>query len=171
MRIGIISDTHGLLRPEVFDHFAAVDHILHAGDIGPAELLVELEALAPVTAVWGNTDSWDIRSRVPEVAQVELAGIDAVVVHGQQFGSPTPERVAAAYPDARIVVFGHSHKAMIRQVGATLAVNPGSAGRIRFGVTPTLAIAEISNGTCAAEVVTIVPRASPRRRDISPERE
>ena len=164
MKIGIISDTHGLLRPEVFEHFADVDQILHAGDIGPADLLVELEALAPVTAVWGNTDGGEIRSRVAEVARVQLAGVSAVVVHGQQFGSPTPERVAAAYPDARLVVFGHSHKPVIRQVGATLAVNPGSAGPIRFGVAPSLAIAEIRDGTCSANLITLNPKAPPKRR-------
>ena len=67
MRLGIISDTHGLLRPEVFRIFSQVDHILHAGDIGPPELLDELEAIAPVLAVSGNTDGFAIRARVPEV--------------------------------------------------------------------------------------------------------
>lgn len=65
MRLGIISDTHGMLRPEVFEVFAEVDHILHAGDIGELELLTELEALAPVTAVYGNTDGMDLRARLP----------------------------------------------------------------------------------------------------------
>ena len=74
MRLGVISDTHGLLRPEVFDAFAEVDHILHAGDIGSLELLAELEALATVTAVFGYTDGFDLRNRVPRVA-VRLLGM------------------------------------------------------------------------------------------------
>ena len=66
MRLGIISDTHGLLRPEVFEVFKGVDRILHAGDIGAADLLAELESVAPVTAVWGNTDGFDLRGGIPE---------------------------------------------------------------------------------------------------------
>lgn len=143
MRIGIISDTHGLLRAEVFDRFAGVEHILHAGDVGPEGLLTELEAIAPVTAVWGNTDDWDVRRRVPEIASLELAGVRVVVLHGQQLGSPTPEKAAAAHPDAGLVVFGHSHRPAIQRVGTVLAVNPGSAGPPRFGSTPTLAIADL----------------------------
>ncbi len=155
MRVGIISDTHGLLRPKVFERFAGVEHILHAGDVGPAELLVELEAIAPVTAVWGNTDGWEVRGRCPEVARLELAGVSIVVLHGQQLGAPTPEKVAARYPDAGMVVFGHSHKAVIREVGSVLAVNPGSAGPRRFGTRPTLAIATLEGGRASAELVML----------------
>jgi putative phosphoesterase len=157
MRLGLVSDTHGLLRAEVFEVFAGVDHILHAGDVGPAELLVELEAIAPVTAVWGNTDGWDVRGRVPEVAELELGGAAIVVVHGMQLGSPTPEKVAAAYPHAALAVFGHSHQPVIRRVGATLAVNPGSAGRQRFRDPVSVALAEIEDGTVTARLVDLDP--------------
>ncbi|HEU0053419.1 MAG TPA: metallophosphoesterase family protein [Longimicrobium sp.] len=157
MLLGIISDTHGLLRAQVFEVFAGVDHILHAGDVGPAELLDELAAIAPVTAVWGNTDDWDVRRRVPEVAEVELAGVSVVVLHGMQLGAPTPEKAAKAYPDAGLVVFGHSHKPVIRQVGATLAVNPGSAGRPRFRDPVTCALAEIADGRVTARLVELDP--------------
>ncbi len=155
MKVGIISDTHGLLRPEVFERFAGVEHILHAGDVGPADLLVELEAIAPMTAVWGNTDGWEIRQRCPEVAQLELAGVRIVVLHGQQLGSPTPEKVAAKYWEAGLVVFGHSHKPVIRQVGSVLAVNPGSAGPGRFGTAPTLALATLEEARPAAELIKL----------------
>ena len=101
MRLGVISDTHGLLRPEVFDVFREVDHILHGGDVGPPEILLELGALAPVTAVYGNTDGWDIRSQLPQVATVELDGFEIVVTHGDQFGVPTPDKVQAAFPGRR----------------------------------------------------------------------
>jgi uncharacterized protein len=157
MKIGIISDTHGLLRPEVFDRFAGVEHILHAGDIGGLDLLAELEAIAPVTAVWGNTDGWDVRGRVPEVARVELAGRSVVVVHGQQFGSPNPAAVAAAYPGADLVVFGHSHVAVVERVGRALAVNPGSAGPARFRTTPSLALGEITSDGIRIEVLPFSP--------------
>jgi putative phosphoesterase len=155
MKVGVISDTHGLLRREVFERFADVEHILHAGDVGPAELLTELEAIAPVTAVWGNTDGFEIRARVPEVAEVTLGGVRIVVVHGMQVGSPTAEKMAAAYPDAGMVVFGHSHVPVIRTVGSVLAVNPGSAGPIRFREKPTLAIATLEDGRARGELVEL----------------
>jgi len=90
VRLGVISDTHGMLRPQVFEIFKEVDHILHGGDVGRPDLLVELQALAPVTAVYGNSDGLDIRARLPQVAEVELDGFQIVVTHGDQFGSPIP---------------------------------------------------------------------------------
>ena len=155
MKLGIISDTHGLLRAEVFEVFAGVDHILHAGDFGDVEILDELAAIAPVTGVWGNVDGWDVRRRVPEVAEVELAGARIVVLHGLRFGSPTPAKAAAAYPDADLVVFGHSHRPVIEQVGRVLAVNPGSAGPRRFRDPVTVALAEIEDGRVTASLVEL----------------
>lgn len=158
MKIGIISDTHGLLRAQVFDAFQGVEHVLHAGDVGNPDILTELEAIAPVTAVWGNVDGMEIRARVPEVARLELGGVRIAVVHGMQFGSPTPQKVAAAHPDAGLVVFGHSHRPLIQQVGPTLAVNPGSAGPRRFKDPVTVAIAELEDGRVRARLVDLVPR-------------
>jgi putative phosphoesterase len=155
MKVGVISDTHGLLRPQVFPVFEGVEHILHAGDVGPADLLTELEAIAPVTAVWGNTDGWEVRGRVPEVARLELGGVAVVVFHGMQIGSPTAAKAAAAYPEAELVVFGHSHRAVIERVGGVLAVNPGSAGPRRFRDPVTVAIAELSPGRTSARLVEL----------------
>jgi uncharacterized protein len=147
MRLGVISDTHDLLRPEVFDAFAEVDHILHAGDIGSLELLAELEALAPVTAVYGNTDGFDLRNRVPRVARVELDGFDIVVTHGDQFGSPTPEKLNAAFPEAQILVYGHTHRPLLTIVDVVVTVmNPGSAGPRRFKIPPSVGILELEAG-------------------------
>lgn len=157
MKIGIISDTHGLLRAQVFDVFAGVDHILHAGDLGDPDILTELEAIAPVTAVWGNVDGGDLRARLPEVARVELSGVSVVVLHGMQFGSPTPEKAAAAHPGAGLVVFGHSHRPVIRQIGSVLAVNPGSAGPRRFKDPVTVALAEVEDGRVTARLVELDP--------------
>jgi len=147
MRLGVISDTHGLLRPEVFDAFAEVDHIVHAGDIGSLDLLSELEALAPVTAVYGNTDGFDLRNRLPRVARVELDGFDIVVTHGDQFGSPTPEKLNAAYPEAQILVYGHTHRPLLTIVDVVVTVmNPGSAGPRRFTIPPSVGILELEAG-------------------------
>jgi len=147
MRLGIISDTHGLLRPEVFDAFREVDHILHGGDVGPAALLDELGAIAPVTAVYGNTDGWDLHGRLPQVAKVRLDGFDIVVTHGDQLGSPTPEKLNAAFPDAEIIVFGHTHRPLLTVVDLVVTVmNPGSAGPPRFGLPPSVGIMELEAG-------------------------
>ncbi len=147
MRLGIISDTHGLLRPEVFDIFAEVDHILHAGDVGPLDILTELEALAPVSAVYGNTDDMEVRSRLPQVARVMLEGFEVIVTHGDQFGSPTPERLQQEFPESEIIIYGHTHKPLLTLVDLVVTVmNPGSAGPKRFDLLPSVGIMELEAG-------------------------
>jgi len=142
-----MSDTHGMLRPQVFDVFRDVDHILHGGDIGAWDLIVELQALAPVTAVYGNTDSLEIRSKVPQVAEIELEGFPIVVTHGDQFGSPNPAKLRDAFPQAEIIIFGHSHKPLLELVDKTVTVmNPGGAGAPRFGIPPSVGILELEAG-------------------------
>ena len=147
VRLGIISDTHSLLRPEVFIAFEQVDHILHAGDIGPLDLLTELEALAPVTAVFGNVDGFEIRGRLPKVAELELDGLAIVVTHGDQFGSPTPAKLREAFPAADVIVYGHTHRPLLEMVDRTVTVmNPGSAGPRRFDLKPSVGIMELEPG-------------------------
>jgi uncharacterized protein len=147
MRLGVISDTHGQLRPEVFDVFAAVDHILHGGDVGSWDIMIELEALAPVTAVFGNTDGPELRSRLPQVATVELDGFEVVLTHGDQLGTPTPATLHDAFPAAEIIVYGHTHKPLLELVDRTVTVvNPGSAGPRRFNLPVTVAILELEPG-------------------------
>lgn len=147
MRLGIISDTHGRLRPEVFDVFSEVDHILHAGDVGPADLLIRLEALASVTAVFGNTDGFDVRGRLPRVAEIELDGFLVTVTHGDQFGSPNSQILHREFPTAEIIVYGHTHKPLLELVDKTVTVmNPGSAGAARFGARPSVGIMELEAG-------------------------
>jgi uncharacterized protein len=147
MRLGVIADTHGLLRPEVFEVFSDVDLILHAGDIGPVSLLDELETIAPVLAVWGNTDGSEVRARVPEVVQQVIEGLPFVVVHGHQLGSPTPAALAQAYPDALAIVYGHTHQPLLTVIDQVVTVmNPGGAGRRRFSLPPSVGILELEAG-------------------------
>jgi putative phosphoesterase len=147
MRIGVIADTHGLLRPEVLDVFRDVDHIVHGGDVGPPSILDELAAIAPVTAVYGNTDGGDIRNRLPRVARLELDGFTIVVTHGDQFGSPTPEKLQAAYPDAEIIVYGHTHRPLLTLVDVVVTVmNPGGAGPRRFDLPASVGVLELEPG-------------------------
>ena len=147
MRLGVISDTHGLLRPEVFEVFKQVDHILHAGDVGEPQILVELEAIAPVTAVYGNADGPELRARLPQVAELELDGFDVVVTHGDQLGHPTPEKLHATFPRAEIIVYGHTHRPLLELVDRTVTVmNPGGAGQPRFRLKPSVGIMELEAG-------------------------
>ena len=147
MRLGVISDTHGLLRPEVFEVFKQVDHILHGGDVGDEQILIELEAVAPVTAVFGNADGPELRARLPQVAELELDGFEIVVTHGDQFGHPTPEKLHTAFPKAEIIVYGHTHKPLLELVDRTVTVmNPGGAGHPRFKLKPSVGIMELEAG-------------------------
>ena len=147
MRLGIIADTHGQMRPQVFEFFAGVEHILHAGDLGPLALLGELEAIAPVTAVYGNTDGVDVRARLPQVARIQLDGFRIVMTHGDQFGSPTPAKLNAAFPEAEILVFGHTHRPLLTIVDQVVTVmNPGGAGPRRFDLPASVGIMELEPG-------------------------
>jgi uncharacterized protein len=140
MRIGLISDTHGRLRPQVFERLAGVDLILHAGDVGPYDIITELEAIAPVHAVIGNTDVLELWPRVNDVVRLELEGRKLVMLHGHQLGSPTAERLRGAYPDADIIVYGHTHRQRVDEIGGCLIVNPGAAGPARFDLKPSVAV-------------------------------
>jgi uncharacterized protein len=138
MKIGIISDTHGFLDPKVLKLFAGVEHILHAGDIGPDGIVAGLEAVAPVTAVLGNTDS-SPTFRLTEA--VVLAGRKFLVHHIVNPRALTEElrlRIARARPDA--VVFGHTHKAFCETIDGVLYLNPGYAGKPKFGAERSVAI-------------------------------
>lgn len=147
MRVGVLSDTHGLLRPEVIEALAGVDLILHAGDVGGAGVLERLGALAPVTAVSGNVDGGALRRHLPRVAEVSVGGLVFVVTHGDRFGSPAPRQLREAYPRADAIVFGHTHRVEISDPGdAAMVVNPGTAGPARCGNAPSVAIVEVEPG-------------------------
>lgn len=151
MVIGLISDTHGLLRPEVFDALAGVERILHAGDVGGRDVLDQLRAIAPVQAVFGNTDPPG-EPGLPAVISTTLDSASVHVSHGHELGSPTPEQLLARYK-ADVIVFGHTHKPLVERAGDRLVVNPGAAGPRRFHLKPSVARLTIVGGRSDVEIV------------------
>lgn len=140
-RLGVISDTHGLLRPAVFDLFDGVEGILHAGDVGSPTILDDLAAIAPVTAVWGNVDGPRVRERTSGTASGEWAGISWAMAHGHAV-EPVYERLLERFDGVRLVVHGHTHSPALRRVGPALLLNPGAAGPRRFDLPASVALVE-----------------------------
>lgn len=137
-RIGIISDTHGLLRPEAERRLAGVDHIIHAGDIGRPEIVEALRRIAPVTAIRGNVDSDDWARGYADTEGVGLAGKSIYVLHDLK----TLKIDARAGID--VIVYGHSHVPKIQWIDGTLYLNPGSAGPRRFKLPITVATLKVT---------------------------
>lgn len=154
MLIGLISDTHGLVRADVHRALAGVELILHAGDVGGPEILDELALIAPVHAVLGNTDS-SFELHLPRALDLLLGGLRVHVSHGHELGRPKPAQLAQAY-DADVIVYGHTHVQMIERVGGTLVINPGAAGPRRFKLAPCVARLTIDQGIAAAELVPLL---------------
>lgn len=156
-RIGLVSDTHGLVRPALYQLLDGVEQILHAGDVGPDDVLAQLETIAPVQAVYGNTDGAG-RPRLRESIDIEVDGVRIHVSHGHEVGAPNPERLAAAY-DADVIVYGHTHRQLVTRLGSQLIVNPGGAGARRFNLQPSVAILTVARGTAD---VTLLPISDSR---------
>ena len=138
MKIGVISDTHGFLDPKVPEIFAGVSHILHAGDIGGDSIVVELGAIAPVTAVLGNTDSSPNFRLTEIVVFARRKFFVHHIVNPHALKENLQLQIARERPDA--VVFGHTHKAFCETIGGVLYLNPGYAGKPKFGAERTVAI-------------------------------
>ena len=151
--IGLISDTHGLVRPAVHDALKGVEIMLHAGDVGGPEILEELRLIAPVKAVYGNTDPPGMPDLNPSI-EMEIGGVRIHVSHGDEVGSPTPDRLAARY-DSDVVIYGHTHRQLVTQLGNQLFVNPGAAGPRRFKLSPSVAILKIANGKPEVRIIDI----------------
>lgn len=151
--VGLISDTHGLLRPGVHDALQGVELILHAGDVGGSEILDELGLIAPVRAVFGNTDPAGDPTLEEEI-NLEIDGLRIHVSHGHEVGSPNPARLAARY-DADVVVYGHTHKQLVSQLENQLFVNPGAAGQRRFNLSPSVGRLTIVHGKPEVEIVDL----------------
>ena len=152
-RIGLVSDTHGMFRPELFEALDGVELILHAGDVGPDEILARLETIAPVHAVYGNTDAPG-RALLRESIDIDVDGVRIHVSHGHEVGSPNPDRLAARY-DADVIVYGHTHRQLVARVGDRLVINPGAAGARRFNLEPSVAVLTISDGRADAALVPL----------------
>lgn len=153
--IGLISDTHGLVRPDVHTALAGVDLILHGGDVGGVEVLLELELIAPVRAVRGNTDPPD-DPPLPSEIELSVGGVRIHVSHGHEVGSPNPQRLLERY-DADVIVYGHTHKQLVTQVAGRWVVNPGAAGPRRFDLPPSVAKLTIRDGAVEVETLGLVP--------------
>jgi uncharacterized protein len=154
MKIGVISDTHNFFDPRIPALLAGVEHILHAGDIGLPRILVELEQIAPVTAVSGNTDDPGLHYRETEV--VELGGKRFLIHHivdPHKLSEAVESRMARQRPD--VIVFGHTHKPFCEVIEGRLFLNPGYAGKSRFGMPRTLAVLQCDDKEIRPEYVQL----------------
>ncbi len=149
-KLGILSDTHGLLRPEVLHLLSSVNLIIHAGDIGSDEVLRKLKEIAPVTAVKGNVDTGRWASNLPEYAGVQINGLRALVTHKVT----EVDQYARSYP-ADVVIFGHSHRPLLTTSAGQIRINPGSAGRKRFSLPVSLVLVDLSSGSFSPTFVDL----------------
>lgn len=154
--IGLVSDTHGLVRPEVHRALAGVELLLHAGDVGGDDVLDELGLIAPVLAVFGNTDPPGMPRLQAELVH-EVDGVRIHVSHGHELGSPTPAKLLERYPH-EVLVYGHTHRQHVTRAGGRLVVNPGAAGPRRFDLVPSVARLTIADGRAEVEIVALVER-------------
>ena len=150
MRIGLISDTHGLLRPEAAAALRGVDHIIHAGDIGGAELLAALEEIAPVDAVRGNNDRGAWAASIPETLELQFDEARVYVIHEvTRLGLDPADR------GLHVVIAGHSHKPVAQERAGVLYVNPGSAGPRRFKLPVSVARLHVAGKRVRAELLNL----------------
>lgn len=149
--VGLISDTHGLVRPDVHTALAGVELILHAGDVGGDDILDELALIAPVHAVYGNTDAPG-DPRLAESITRTVGGVTIHVSHGHETGRPTPEKLLATYA-GDVLVYGHTHRQLVVRAGDRLVVNPGAAGPRRFDLRPSVGRLTIENGSVEVELI------------------
>jgi uncharacterized protein len=146
VRVGVLSDTHNLLRPRVLELLAGCDRILHAGDVGELEILRQLERIAPVAAVRGNTDMGRAAAELPEELTGSLDGLAFGVIHRR-------EDIPRDWPSRlRLVIFGHSHRPELEWRGQCLLLNPGACGARRFTLPLTLAILTVAGERIVPEI-------------------
>ena len=154
MRIGVVSDTHGYLDPRAHSALSGVERILHAGDIGKPEIVDALQAIAPVDAVYGNVDAGTpLARRYPATLRLTL---DGVRIHMTHVGGQ-PADLVRALPDPRpdVYIFGHTHVALLETLGGVLFLNPGAAGRPRFGGGLSVALLDLEAGRASARIVLL----------------
>ena len=151
MRVGLISDTHGLLRPEAIDFLTGCDVLVHGGDIGNAAILARLAQIAPLTTVRGNNDRDPWARGLPVSAALEAGGVTLYAIHDLKELDIDPAALGV-----RVVVSGHSHKPSCTERGGVLYINPGSAGRRRFSLPISAAELIIEDGSIRPRIVTLV---------------
>ena len=150
MVVGMISDTHGLLRPEALEALKGVEHILHAGDVGNFDILDRLREIAPVTAIRGNVDTHGPCAELPATEAVELGGCLVYMVHALEWIDIVPKAAGVG-----LVVFGHSHEPKVERRDGVVYLNPGSAGPRRFKLPVSVAKVRIEDGVVEAEIVEL----------------
>lgn len=150
LRIGVIADTHGLLRPEALDALRGCDRILHLGDIGPESLLDRLRELAPLHVVRGNNDTEGWAAEIPETLQLELGGLQFYLLHDLK-----QLRIDPPATGIGVVLSGHSHKPLQAVREGVLYLNLGSAGPRRFKLPVSLAVLEIDEGQVRAQMIAL----------------
>jgi uncharacterized protein len=148
MRIGLISDTHGLLRPQALAALAGVDRIIHAGDIGNAALLEALAAIAPVDVVRGNNDTGAWAAAIPHDVTLEYGGVRIYLLHDIN-------ELKGRMPPVQVVIAGHSHRPLVLEQDGVLRINPGSAGPRRFRLPVTVGFLEIADGRATATILEL----------------
>jgi putative phosphoesterase len=153
LKVGVISDTHGLVRPEAIDALRGADVIVHAGDVGGPHVLHELGELAPVFAVRGNMDFEPWATALPERRRLELGGARVLLLHDRAMVGASP-----AAEGIEVVVFGHSHQPLAEREGGVLWFNPGSAGPRRFSLPVSLGLFEIEGGRVRYRLVRLTRR-------------
>jgi len=151
--IGVVADTHGLLRPDVLRAFEGVELIVHAGDVGGRAVLDGLSRIARVEAVYGNVDDPHDPSLARE-RTISAGGLTLHVSHGHELGRPTPALALARYA-GDVVIFGHTHRAIVVRDGGRIGMNPGAAGPRRFDLRPTVARLTIADGAAEVEIISL----------------
>jgi len=149
MEIGVISDTHGLMRPEALDALGGVEHILHGGDVGEKRILDALSEIAPVTVVRGNVDGGTFGASLPLTEAVDLGGANIYMIHILDDLDIEPAG------NFDVVVYGHSHQPSIEEKNGVLYLNPGSAGPRRFNLPVSVARLHIDEGEVGAELIEL----------------
>jgi putative phosphoesterase len=150
VRVGLISDTHNLLRPAALEFLRGSDHIIHAGDVCRPEVLEALRAIAPLTAVRGNNDQGDWAQALAQQELLDIGGVRVLVIHDLADLRELP-------PGIRVVASGHSHKPEVQERGGVVYVNPGSAGPRRFRLPISVGELRIEHGHVSARTVTLSP--------------
>jgi uncharacterized protein len=159
MLVGVISDTHGLLRPEAVSALRGVDHILHAGDVGDPAILDSLRAIAPLTAIRGNIDVSGACTQLPALEYVQLQGQNIYMLHNLDELDLDPEAAGVS-----AIVAGHSHQAKVEWKKNILYFNPGSAGPRRFSAPVSLGLLEITGGMLTPRHVDLIQFRLPSRQ-------